>query len=168
MARIGRPPLLTPAIQAAIVQSLTYGSFLSHAAELVGVHRLTVNHWRKRGEAEYNRLQENQDAEPNEEEAKYLDFYNAVMRARSKAVDDALIVIKTAAVNGDAKSAQWFLERSHPHEWGFKQKIQHSGDDENPVSVSADVRIISYADTEAAAEVDRLRLVADNSRGEQK
>lgn len=74
-ARRGRPSLLTPRLQAAIVASVKAGAFYGHAAEAAGISRNTFFEWMARGEG--------RDGRPSTPE--FADFANEVSRARAQA-----------------------------------------------------------------------------------
>jgi transposase-like protein len=76
-ARSGRSPKLTPALQTAIVQAVTVGQSVVEAAALAGIAKSTVLQWLQRGEGRSRRGTQ----------ARYVDFVDAVSRAR--AVDEA-------------------------------------------------------------------------------
>jgi transposase-like protein len=76
-SRTGRSPKLTPALQTAIVQAVTGGLSVIEAAALAGIAKSTVLQWLQRGEGRSRRGTQ----------ARYVDFVDAVSRAR--AVDEA-------------------------------------------------------------------------------
>src|SRR5690349_24820225 len=77
MPRTGRPPKLTPTVHTAIVQAITVGVPLVEAAALAGIAKSTVWQWLQRGEGRTRRGAQ----------ARYVDFVDAVTRAR--AIDEA-------------------------------------------------------------------------------
>jgi len=76
-ARAGRASKLTPALQTAIVQAVTVGLSVVEAAALAGVAKSTVLQWLQRGEGRSRRGSQ----------ARYVDFVDALSRAR--ALDEA-------------------------------------------------------------------------------
>jgi transposase-like protein len=77
MRRTGRQSKLTPALQTAIVQAVTAGVPVVEAAALAGIAKSTVLQWLQRGEGRSRRGTQ----------ARYVDFVDAITRAR--AVDEA-------------------------------------------------------------------------------
>jgi hypothetical protein len=131
-ARAGRSPKLTPALQTAIVQAVTVGLSVVEAAALVGVAKSTVLQWLQRGEGRSRRGSQ----------ARYVDFVDALSRAR--AIDEARRVarIEQAGRGGavvservstrpdgtvvterqyslpDWRADAFHLQRAYPARWG--------------------------------------------------
>ena len=130
--RTGRSPKLTPALQTAIVQAVTGGLSVIEAAALAGIAKSTVLQWLQRGEGRSRRGTQ----------ARYVDFVDAVSRAR--AVDEARRIarLEQAGRGGQVLSEKtttypdgrverevkrtlpdwradcWHLERRYPDRWG--------------------------------------------------
>jgi len=164
MARSGRVPKLTPAVQSAIVNAVQVGVPVTQAAQLVGVGRSTVLLWLQRGDPHHS-------AWPK---AIYTEFLDAVTRA--KAIDEArrLARLEQAGRGGailyehtithpdgrverevkhappDWRADAFYLERAYPERWGRR--------------VQADMQLrIDQMVQEVAAEigVDPAALLAE-------
>jgi transposase-like protein len=97
MRRTGRQPTLTPAAQEAIVQAVTVGLSVVEAAALAGIAKSTVLQWLQRGEGRSRRGTQ----------ARYVDFVDAITRAR--AVDEAR---RTARINQAAQGGAVVHEKT--------------------------------------------------------
>lgn len=104
---MGRPSKLTPETQAAIVEAIEGGNYPDVAAQLVGIQPSTYYAWMERGRAG---------------ESPYLEFSEAVTRARAKAESYMVTLVKTDAA-ANAESARWYLERSASDRWGRRDKL---------------------------------------------
>ena len=89
-----------------------------------GVHKTTLYRWLEKG-------REEREAG---EESLYVDFCNAMEKARAEAEGMFLSSIKTAASRGQWQAAAWWLERSFD-KWSKPNKIQLGGDKEEPLKV---------------------------------
>lgn len=105
-------PLLTPALQDEIVQNLTLGMTISDTCAQVGITHATYDNWCNRG----RRAAKN--------DAMYVSFFEAVTRARVQARRSAVATIRRAMSDGDTDSAQWYLERSDPANWGKRVYLE--------------------------------------------
>lgn len=103
---MGRPTKLTPAVHASIVDSLRVGAYIETAAAAAGVSASTVHAWLRRAEDH-----------PDDCGSPFLEFHEAVERARAEAELDAIRIIREAAPRS-WQAAAWYLERSHPKRWG--------------------------------------------------
>jgi len=130
--RIGRTTKLTPQVHEAIVRAVTAGVPVVQAAQLVGIGQSTVLQWLQRGEGRAKRSAE----------ARYVEFVEAITRAR--AFDEArrLARLEQAGRGGAVvheKTTQyadgrvitertyappewrcdaWYLEHAYPDRWG--------------------------------------------------
>jgi transposase len=102
-AGMGRPSKLTEDRKSAIIDSLRAGNYLETAAAGAGVHRDTLNEWRKQ----------------------FPDFSDAVEKARAEAEEQHVAVIRAAA-RDSWQAAAWWLERSYPHRWGRRDRVYQS------------------------------------------
>ena len=132
MARSGRVPKLTPAVQSAIVNAVQVGVPVTQAAQLVGVGRSTVLLWLQRGDPQHSACPK----------AIYTEFLDAVTRAR--AIDesrrvarleqagrggavvhektttfaDGRVVVEKQFAPPDWRCDAFVLERRYPERWG--------------------------------------------------
>lgn len=116
---MARPTKLTPAVQAAICESVRGGAWVEQAAEAAGVSASTVRGWLRRAEDH-----------PDDCGPAFLEFHAAYKKARADAEIEAIGVIR-AASQRSWQAAAWYLERSHPERWGRSQRIQVEQDPEN-------------------------------------
>jgi transposase len=105
-----------------ISQHVRDGSFYKDAALLVGVTEHTFHDWKKKGITD---LEENK-------QTIYSQFIQSLRQAEAEAKAEAVKYIQRSE---DWKARAWYLERKYNDEFGNKQKIEHSGDDEKPVVV---------------------------------
>jgi transposase len=107
-----RPTLLTPEVQATIVEAIRKGHYRETAAHLAGITRRTINNWEQRGETG---------------EAPYDEFFRAIKKAEAEAEDALLDDIRTAqpGIPGEGgrgadlwQAKAWVMERRWPGRWG--------------------------------------------------
>lgn len=122
--KMGRPSKLNAEVINSIQQWLRMGYFVEDAARMSGVHKTTLYRWLEKG-------REEREAG---EESLYVDFCNAMEKARAEAEGMFLSSIKTAASRGQWQAAAWWLERSFD-KWSKPNKIQLGGDKEEPLKV---------------------------------
>lgn len=124
---------LTDAVAAEICDSVRKGNTLKGAAAYAGFDESTLYKWLRRGRAG---------------EQPFVQFVQALTRAREEAKLEALAVIRAAQTPGefgvdDWRARAWFLERSFPEEFGkrleieVKSRVQSLLDDVEPL-MSAD------------------------------
>jgi len=172
--KLGRPSKLTKELQDAIVVTLKIGNYLDVTARVHGLNPSTVHSWIARGKRELRRIAQSEKqcgevllemcgnadcvVEPFDTETIFVDFAEVTSRARAEAESDALLLIKHAAMQGDSKSAQWFLERAHSQRWGHKAQVALVGDADAPLNVehSGNVRIVSYESVISQKDSDAI------------
>ena len=113
--RTGRPSKLTAELQAKIVKHLEDGLFIQNAAALCGIHVDSIMTWRKRGDDAAKAMAKGEQVKASDR--RFVDFAEAVARARAKAEQAAMIEIQVAA-RKDWNAARWYLERSYPDRYG--------------------------------------------------
>ena len=131
----GRPSKLTQPVTPGssvtygdrIIQALDAGAFFDDACAWAQVSRSAGYDWLARGKA----AREEQEAEgPRHElsaaDRAYMDFADAVEKARASATITNLAVIRQAAQNGTWQAAAWWLERTQPHKYGRFQRTEDS------------------------------------------
>lgn len=105
---MGRPTKCTPEVVELVCEALALGVSWAAAAAHAGLDEATLTLWKQRG---------------NEGEEPFFTFLTEATRARDAAeVRMARIVIQ-AAEDGDAKAAQWWLERRRSDSWSSKQSV---------------------------------------------
>jgi hypothetical protein len=100
---VGRPPALTPEVEARIVAAVSAGAHLSVAARAAGVSRQTLHRWRARGAAEA--------------EGPYHELARALERAEAEAELRQVAQIARAA-QSEWRAGAWLLSRRAPERWG--------------------------------------------------
>ena len=122
----GRPSKLTPKVLDDIVKWLKLGYYQEDAAVMAGISKSTFYSWLKRAE---------------DDDGRYLEFSDAVKKARAESEGAHIMNIRKAADNGVWQASAWFLERSYPGKWGKKNPDLVSEDSDEPVEF-----VIKYAD----------------------
>lgn len=112
---MGRPVKLTADVHAEIVKRLASGCSVEVAAAASGVSRRTVFSWLERGRTA------SRDNAPASE-TPFIEFADAVERARAEVEVLALATIMNAARKGAWQAAAWFLERTNPEEYAPQKK----------------------------------------------
>ncbi len=133
LVNVARRSKLTPETQQAIVNALNSGNWLETAASYAGIAPATLYNWLERGRNERDRIDNDEDARP--EEAHYVEFLEAVEKARSQAQVRAVGLIQKAAIDGTWQAAAWFLERSNPQHWGRYHRMEVTGKDGGAVEI---------------------------------
>ena len=153
---MGRKTRLTPEIQQQVVTAISSGNWQEIACEYAGIHPATYYRWLERGQAEIERLEGDDDAEPNEEETPYREFCEAVRKAQAVSEVQAVGLIRKAAVDGSWQAAGWYLERSHPKRWAKVDKLEHTGREGAPIQMMN----VSVADLES-----EIKILLEDKRG---
>lgn len=114
----GRPTDLTPEVVGQVETLMPSCLYVETFADLIGVSRVTIRTWLKRGSKENKRINKaKKPTEPHADEAIYLEFLYAIKKAIAKAASDAVQAI-TAASSLQWQAAAWLLERRHTDKWG--------------------------------------------------
>lgn len=132
-----------------IIQAVRAGNFLDVAAAFAQVHRTTFWRWLERGRNAADMI-EAADGDTFEQrcaaagvsdvDVRFAQFHEEVDRARADAEVRAVTLIQKAA-EGDARHAEWFLERSFPDRWGARQRTELVGDGGGPVRLAGDDQV---------------------------
>ena len=153
---MARPSKLTPEVQENICNWLKLGYYQEDAAIMAGISASTYYEWMKKGEQERVALESGEDMlslpdtslPASEDEAQeieliypFLEFSEAVKKARAEAEGAHIRNIRKAADNGVWQASAWFLERSHPKKWGKRSQLDVIADNDEPVQFE-----ISYGD----------------------
>lgn len=131
---MGRPTKLTADVQARIVEAINAGNYQETAAAYAGIAPAAFYAWMSRGRAERDRITNGH--KPDKTEARYLEFTEAVERARSVAeMRHVLNITKAAETDGTWQASAWWLERSFPKRWGRQARVEVTGTDGGPIQV---------------------------------
>lgn len=132
--RRGRPSKWSIEIEDELVKTIKAGNYLETAAAFAGLSLSTIRDWIRRGEREYNRLNDDPTAKPIKSETPYMDFSLAIRKAQAEAEIRDVVIIGNAA-RESWQAAAWRLERKFPDRWGRKDKYEMSGPGGGPVQV---------------------------------
>ena len=153
---MARPSKLTDEVQENICNWLKLGYYQEDAAIMAGISPSTYYEWMKKGDSERIALESGEDAlalpehplpapeeEPNEIEVVYrfMEFSEAVKKARAEAEGAHIRNIRKAADNEVWQASAWFLERSHPKKWGKRSQLDVIAENDEPIQFE-----ISYGD----------------------
>jgi transposase-like protein len=124
---MARPTKLTKEIIDKVCSAIYAGNYAKIAAQLSGISESTYYAWLKEAEKE--------DCDPL-----FLEFSESIERAEAAAEVEAVALIRQSAKNGNARDAQWLLERKYGERWGRNDKLRQeiSGINGEPVSISVD------------------------------
>jgi len=131
----GRVTLLTPERQETILEALKTGCYVETACLYAGVATPTVYNWFDRGRRERERLALSEHGTTLATEVIYLDFLEAVEKARAEAELRAVAQIQKAASLGTWQASAWYLERSSPKRWGRKDYSEITGEDGGAIRI---------------------------------
>ena len=153
---MARPTKLTPEVQLEICNWLKLGYYQEDAAIMAGISASTYYDWMKKGELERVALEEGEKALtlpdtslPASEDGTpeielvypFMEFSEAVKKARAEAEGAHIRNIRKAADNGVWQASAWFLERSHPKKWGKRSQLDLVAENDEPVQFE-----ITYGD----------------------
>ena len=153
---MARPTKLTPEVQLEICNWLKLGYYQEDAAIMAGISASTYYEWMKKGELERVALEEGEKALtlpatslPASEDGTpelelvypFMEFSEAVKKARAEAEGAHIRNIRKAADNGVWQASAWFLERSHPKKWGKRSQLDLVAENDEPVQFE-----ITYGD----------------------
>ena len=145
---MARPSKLTPEVQENICNWLKLGYYQEDAAIMAGISASTYYEWMKKGEQERVALEEGEKALtlpdtslPASEDGTpeieliypFLEFSEAVKKARAEAEGAHIRNIRKAADNGVWQASAWFLERSHPKKWGKRSQLDVIAENDEPI-----------------------------------
>ena len=149
MSNAGRPSKISKEISDAIVENLRLGNYIEHASAACGINKSTLYLWLERGRKEQEKI--DAGLEPNPDEQIFLEFSNAVEKAKAEAVSRNVAIIQKSAHHGTWQAAAWWLERSHSKKWGRQQKVELSGADGGSINVSLDnkAKLLEFLDAKA-------------------
>lgn len=116
---MARPSLLTPERSQRIAELVSAGNNVDTAAAAAGISEATFYDWMARGRAERERLAAGKRSKPKASEEIYLQFLEAIEKARAEAEARLVLLIHKAAQEPRTwQAAAWLLERRTPEKWG--------------------------------------------------
>lgn len=139
---MSRPLKLTDEVQEKICEALRQGNFRAVAAAYAGVGYTTVHKWLAKGRAKPR--------------GRYGAFRRAVLDAESLVERRCVAVVIKAGLEGDVKSAQWWLEHKARKRWANTQKHELSGPGGKPIEVkkTLDLSKLTPAQLDALISLD--------------
>ena len=141
---MGRHSKLTPEVEERIVSSIKSGNFRNTAAKWAGIDERTLRRWMRAGS--------------KSRKGPFKDFVRRVLEAE-KAAEMRCVALVMKAASGDAKHAEWWLERKYPQRWGRKERhevtgknggaLLHQAEGLDPVEALADPQLRELLDAVA-------------------
>jgi transposase len=119
---------------ARVVEALRAGNYMETAAAYAGISKSILYKWLADGREVRQKVAKGGIA--SDLEAKQLELLDAVEKARAEAEVRNVHLIQQAAQGGTWQAAAWFLERSHPGKWGRREKVEMSGPDGGPITLT--------------------------------
>jgi transposase-like protein len=107
---MGRPTKCTPEVVELVCEALSFGVSWEAAAAHAGVGVSTVHKWLAQ-------------AADDVDGGQYREFLERTTSARDAAEVRMARIVVQAAEDGDAKAAQWWLERRRSDSWSSKQTV---------------------------------------------
>jgi len=97
-------------------QHIRAGTPQKYVASIIGVSEHTWYAWLKAGENKKRKI--------------FVQFYQAIEKAKAEAISRNVMLINQAAQNGTWQAAAWWLERRYPQEFGKRgdYTLRHEGD----------------------------------------
>lgn len=135
----GRLSALTPNLQDRIVELIRLGNYASDASGACGISKATFFGWLARGRDERERQRLLPDSEPLTTEVKFLEFLDAVEKARDEATVRNVSIIQRAGHDGTWQAAAWWLERTRQDTYGRKERLEVTGQDGEGIKVTVDI-----------------------------
>jgi hypothetical protein len=151
MSNAGRPSKISKEISDAIVENLRLGNYIEHASAACGINKSTLYLWLERGRKEQEKIDAGLPANPDEQI--FMEFSNAVEKAKAQSEVRDVTLIEKAATDGSWQAAAWKLERKFPQKWGRVTRTEITGAEGKPISVEVD----------AKTELKRLLGLSDDS-----
>lgn len=135
----GRLSALTPDLQDRIVELIRLGNYASDASGACGISKATFFNWLARGKDERERQRLLPDSKPLTTEVKFLEFLDAVEKARDEATVRNVSIIQRAGHDGTWQAAAWWLERTRQDTYGRKERLEVTGQDGEGIKVTVDI-----------------------------
>lgn len=131
---------------AKVIEALRAGNYMDTAAMYAGISKQTLYNWLAKGRDAREKVANGGIA--SDQEAKFIELVDAVEKARADAEVRNVHLIQQAAQGGTWQAAAWFLERSHPGKWARREKVEHSGPEGGPITLTglADLMKVRHND----------------------
>jgi len=126
MVMAGRKPKLTKELIENLRKALEAGNYIETACDYAGINRATLYRWLT-------------EAEQDKAKPLLRELKDTVTRSRAIAEMRNVMKIQQAAEES-WQAAGWWLERSHSKKWGRQQKVELSGVEGLPISISLDAK----------------------------
>jgi hypothetical protein len=152
---MARPTRLNEEKMLQIAQLISAGNFAEVAAQASGISKATYYNWIVRGKTERDRMEVENKANPKASERPYVEFMDAIEKARAEAEARMILVIGKAA--NDTKSwqaAAWWLERVFPQKYGKITRTEISGPEGAPIQ--SETKQIALSEAEIVALADEI------------
>lgn len=133
---MARPTKLTPETRQRICDNITLGMTYEHATQAAGIDYSTFRKWILRGEAEKDRVNENDRAKIRKDELIYVEFVEALKESEARGIRNNLAMITKASKDGSWQASAWILERRHPEDYGRKDKLDMKAEHSGGVSIN--------------------------------
>lgn len=140
MASVGRPSKFNVEIANAIIENLRLGNYIEHASAAAGITKPTLYSWMEKGRKEQERIEAG--LEPIAEDSNFMEFSNAVEKAKAEAVSRNVAIIQKSAHSGTWQAAAWWLERTQQTVFGRKQQLEHTGSEGTPIKLEVSTQDI--------------------------
>jgi hypothetical protein len=130
MAEGGHPSKFNEDRAEKLLQAVRGGNYLETAARYAGLSYSTLRRWILKAD--------DPDAPPE-----YVEFKEALEKARADAEVASLAKIQKAAGEGAWQASAWYLERSWPERWGRRDtnRVELVGEGGGPVKVVAGIEL---------------------------
>jgi hypothetical protein len=126
--KVGRKSDLTQTMHDRIVEFISGGNYVETAVAAAGISKTTYYNWIDRGQSERDRLKANPDIAPDEDEAPFLAFLDAIEKAQAEAEARNVAIIQKAAFS-TWQAAAWWLERTRSKKYARMEKTELTGSD---------------------------------------
>lgn len=136
--RPGQPTKCSHSLIAQFENVLKAGNYVETACEFLGLSVNAFYRWQRNAKEALERVENGGDL--TEDERLWVEFAQAIARARAHAEVASVARIRQAATEGDVNADQWFLERAFPGRWGRRQ-VHHEVEIKEPVKLQLNVPV---------------------------
>jgi transposase-like protein len=124
----------------ALVRYLELGVYIETACGAIGIHPATFYNWMARGEEHKLPDDAPEGAKPPEAERVYVDFFEAITRARERGIAWHEVNVRRGAEK-DPRLSLEFLARRRRDQYAREVKVKHGGKVKHEVEGDVDERI---------------------------